>query len=672
MSPLRLAAVLAACLIAVPALAQDAPRYGVFGLELDAGDARAKAGDNFYRYAQGSALDRMQIPADRPRYGAFDTLAALSEQRVRKVLDDAASRPQTTANGRAMGALWRSYMDQKRVDALDIKPLRPLLDQIRAADREKLTALMVRPEGNIGKGVFETSIGRDRKTPDRYAIVLNQGGLGLPDRDYYLSPQFAMQKGAYREHIETLLKMAGWPKPDLAASAVLALETRFAVASWPRRQQRDPMTTWNPMTVGQLATLAPGFPWRAWLDSAGLKGREAVVVAEPGAFTGIASIYANAAIDDLRAWAAFQAVDKAAPYLSKRFTDAEHIFHDKALRGQLEPTPRWRRGVAMAEAQAGEAVGQLYVADYFPPEAKAQMEAMVGELKAALRARIGQLGWMSIATKARARTKLEAFTVKIAYPDEWRDYSGVNFTADDLYGNIVRGRAFDWNRRRARLDQPVDVNEWRMTPQTVNAYYDPSANEMILPAAILQPPLFDPRADPAVNYGAMGAVLGHEMIHGFDDPGRRFDGTGRLADWWTNQDSQRFSVRARRLARQYSSFEPITGARVNGMLTLGENIADLGGLQLALAAYRASLKGQPAPVINGLSGEQRLFLGWAQLWRGKSRDDELRRQLVNDSHSPNAERVNGVVRNIDAWYEAFGVQPGEALYVPVRERVRIW
>jgi putative endopeptidase len=469
-----------------------------------------------------------------------------------------------------------------------------------------------------------------------------------------------------------MLSAAGWPNADAEAAAVVALETRIAGASWTKVEQRDPVKTYNPMSTADLAALAPGFPWRPFLENADLGGVATVVVGEKSAFPKIAAIFADTPISTLQAWQAFTVIDSAAPFLSSAFADAHFEFRDKTLGGQAEQKPRWKRAASTIDQGIGEAVGRVYVAKYFTPEAKAKMEALVGDLKVALAARIQRLDWMSPTTKAKALEKLSLLNVKIGYPAKWRDYSSLKLSPDDLYGDVEATQVFEWKRELARLNDPVDRTEWGMTPQTVNAYYDPSQNEVVFPAAILQPPFFDDTADMAVNFGGIGGVIGHEMTHGFDDQGRQYDGHGVLTDWWTPEDAAKFVTQTKHLGEQYDLFEPVPGAHVNGDLTMGENIADLGGLLLALDAYHVSLKGAPAPVLDGLTGDQRVFLGWAQVWRSAAKEDAKRRSLVTDPHSPPEDRVNGVVHNIDAWYAAFDVKPGDALYVAPDQRVRIW
>ena len=678
-SILAASTILAAGTPVLAATADSAPvplapsHAGTWGFDLAGRDPAVKPGDDFDRYANGAYLKALVIPADQTGYGVSTVLRDLSENRVHALLIDASNDPAATGDEARIGAAYKAFMDEARIEALDAKPLSPDLAAIRAADtREKLAALMGRvPESYFGS-FFSLAEGPDAKTPTRYVIGIDQNGLGLPDRDYYLKPTFAPQKAKYQAYVAQLLTFAGWPNAEAEAAAIVALETRIAEASWTKVEQRDPVKSYSPMSPSDLATLAPGFPWRPFLDEAKLSSVTTVVVGEKTAFPKIAAIFAETPISTLQAWQAFTVVDSAAPYLSRRFADAHFEFRNKVLSGQLEQRPRWKRAVAEIDEGMGEAVGRVYVAKYFTPEAKAKIEGLVGDLKVALAARIQRLDWMSPTTKAKALDKLSLLTIKVGYPTKWRDYSALVQTPDDLYGDVERTQAFEWARELARLNDPVDRTEWDMTPQTVNAYYNPLQNEIVFPAAILQPPFFDPTADMAINFGGIGGVIGHEMTHGFDDQGRQFDGHGVLTDWWTPEDAAKFAARTKRLGAQYDAFEPFPGIHVNGDLTMGENIADLGGLLLGLDAYHLSLKGKPAPVIDGLNGDQRVFLGWAQVWRSAIRADEARKRLVSDPHSPPEDRVNGVVHNIDAWYAAFDVKPGDKLYVAPEQRVRIW
>ena len=664
-------------LIADPADVGDgqttAPKYGAWGLDLAGRDASVKPGDNFYRYANGTWDDHAAIPADRARYGNFDKLSALSENRTRKLIEDAAAGRSADKDAAKVGAAYKAFMDEAAVEALDAKPLQADLAAIKAAtDRKALAALMGSANRSFQSGVFGAYITIDAKAPTRYVASIGSGGLGLPDRDYYLDAALADKKAKYQAYVETMLKAVGWADPAGAAKAVVDYETRIAEASWSRAERRDRDKTYNPMSLAQLEQAAPDFAWKTFLAPTGLAGVDRFIIPTNTAMPKIAKIYAETPVATLQAWQAFHLIDSAAPYLSKRFVDARFEFRGKVLSGQPELQPRWKRGVGFVNGALGEAVGRMYVAEYFPPESKAKMEALVGDLRVAMAARIEKLDWMGPATRTKALEKLNKFTVKIGYPVRWRDYSTYQVSAADLYGDVKRSDAFDWDYQLARLDKPVDKQEWGMTPQTVNAYYNFANNEIVFPAAILQPPFFDPKADPAVNYGGIGGVIGHEMTHGFDDQGRKSDGDGVLTDWWTAEDAAKFNAQADRLGAQYGSYQPVKGYPINGKLTMGENIADLGGLLLALDAYHASLKGQPAPVIDGLSGDQRVFLGWAQVWRQKQREAAAIQQTKSDPHSAAEFRVIGPTRNNDAWYKAFGVEPGQTYDLAPDQRVRIW
>jgi putative endopeptidase len=672
--------VVLACGAFAPSLAAEASgatttptRMGAWGFDLAGRDTSVSPGADFFEYANGDYLKTLVIPPDRVRYGVFDGLTVLSENRVHAILDAAAANPAAVGDEARIGAFYKAFLDEGRIEALDAAPLAPDLAAIRAAhDRSALAALMGAANKNFYRSFFAVRLSPDAKAPTRYAVHIGQAGLGLPDRDYYLAPSFAAKKAAYQAYVAQSLRAVNWPDADAQAGAIVALETAIAQASWSRVERRDQVKTYNPMTLADLTAFAPGFDWQAFLAAADLGGTNRVIVGEKTAVPQIAAIFAAAPIATLQAWQAFNLVDESSPYLSKRFVDANFEFRNKTLLGQPEQRPRWKRAEAVINRDVGEAVGRVYVERYFTPQAKARMEALIADLRVALAARIENVTWMSPQTKTKALQKLAQYTVKVAYPATWRDYGALTLSPTDLYGDVHRATAFEWARHVNRLNQPVDRAEWGMTPQTVNAYYNSTMNEIVFPAAILQPPFFDPGADMAVNFGGIGGVIGHEMTHGFDDQGRRFDGTGALADWWTAEDAAKFTVQAQRLGAQYSAFEPIKGAHVNGGLTMGENIADLGGLLLALDAYHLYLKGRPAPVLDGLTGDQRVFLGWAQVWRGASRDDALRQQLVTDPHSPPQARVDIPVRNIDAWYAAFDVKPGDAMYIPPDQRVRIW
>jgi putative endopeptidase len=671
------------------ALAEPAakPQYGAWGFDTEGADLKTKPGDDFFRYASGAWLDRIEIPPDKPGYSLRLAMTDLTEQRLHDLLEETSKKVKAkpaTIEGK-VGAFYKSFMNEARLEKDGIAPLKQILAEVQSAKtREALAAMMGRQNSDFHGGIVGLFVDVDIKEPKKYAVYLSQAGLGLPDRDYYLKPDFAEKKQKYQAYATQLLKLLNWPDAEKRATEIIDLETKIAEASWTKTQQRDPVATYNAMTVAELEALAPKFAWRKFLIEAGLPKVERVVVAEKSAFPKIAEIFDKTPVETLQAWQAFNLADHAAPYLSKAFGDALFEMRNKTLSGQAEQKVRWKRGVQAVSGgdygagdrydrfgNLGWAVGQLYSAKYFPPAAKAKIEELVGNLKVAMHERIKGLDWMSEATKVQALKKLDTYNIKVGYPDKARDYSKVEIRDDDLVGNVRRTAAADWAFYSARLPGPVDMADWGMTPQTNDAY-NGALRDIVFPAGILQPPMFDANADPAINYGAIGGVIGHELTHGFDDQGRKFDADGKLNDWWTAEDAKTFEARAKVLGEQYSKFEPIPGAKVNGELTMGENIADLGGVVIALEAYRASLHGKPAPVIDGLTGEQRLFLGWAQAWRGKAREDYIRRQVVSDPHSPRQYRVNGVMRNIDAWYDAFKVQPDEKLFVDPAGRVRIW
>jgi putative endopeptidase len=664
-----------------PAVATAAPHYGAWGFDLAGRDLAVRPGDDFYAYAGGTYVKHLVIPADLSGYGSFLQLRELSDARVHAILEEMEAKAQAAhgapvTDDAKVGAFYHAYMDEAAVAARGLAPLEADLAPIRtAADRSALAGLMGRAARGFGASIFGAGVGVDAKSPTTYAVYLTQAGLGLPDRDYYLEPKFAEKKAAYQAYVARLLGLAGWPEASARAADVVAYETRIAEASWTRADRRNPDTTYNPLSPVELAALAPGLDWRAFAAAGGLGDVDRVIVREKTAFPKIAAVFGGTPLETLKAWAAFHVADDAAPVLTQPFVEAHFDFHDKTLSGTPEPEPRWKRAVGLVgslNAGMGDAVGRLYVARYFPPASKAAMERLVENLRAAFEARIERVDWMSPATRAAALEKLARYQIKIGYTSEWRDYSGLEIRADDLYGDAERAVAASWAYSRAHLGRPVDRGEWHMTPQTVNAYNNPTMNEVVFPAAILQPPFFDPAADPAVNYGGIVAVIGHEMTHGFDDQGRKYDASGRLRDWWTADDAQRFEARAAKYGAEFAAYDTGLGISINPKLTMGENIADLGGLNLALDAYHASLGGKPAPVLDGYTGDQRVFLGWAQVWRAATRPDAMKQRLVTDPHSPDKYRAQTAPRNIDAWYAAFGVKPGDALYIAPENRATIW
>jgi len=644
-----------------------------WGFDLAGADFARNPGDDFFRYGNGAWYDRAVIPSDRSSIGVDTALIINGEARIRDILErgEEGAGPSSRADAAKIGAFYSAFMDEARAETVDAEPIAPLLKMIRAATtREAIVDLMGVGRQSFFSSVFGLGIGADDKAPDRYAVSVRQGGIGL-NRDYYITPRLAEKKGAYLAYVAQLLAMIGWEAPEQSATAILDFETAIAELSWSNAERRDPEKTYNPMSVAALGEAAP-FPWRRLLAGADLGGVDRVVVVENTAIPKIAAVYARTPVDTLKAWQAFHLADAAAPYLSKRFVDASFNFHGKIMSGVAEQPERWKRAVATVNGAMGQAIGRVYVARYFSAEAKAQIDDLVAQLRVALMGRIERLAWMSPETKHKALEKLAHLDVKIAYPDKWRDYSALEVRSDDLVADMQAARKFAWLRQVTRLNLPVDRDEWYMNPQTVNASYNPNLNEMTFPAGILQPPYFDPAADPAINYGGIGAIIGHEMSHGFDDEGRKYDGSGVLANWWTDADAMEFDARAAVLGRQFDTYEPFPGFHVKGDLTMGENIADLGGALVALDAYHNSLGNGGAPVLDGLTGDQRFFLGYAQSWRHKSTDDSTRQLIVSNPHAPAQYRVNGVVRNIDAWYEAFNVKPGDKLFLAPENRARIW
>ncbi|MDO5506358.1 MAG: M13-type metalloendopeptidase [Pseudoxanthomonas suwonensis] len=651
-----------------------APRYGTWGIDTAGMDRSVKPGEDFFRYVSGGWADATEIPSDRSNFGSFAMLRDLSEARVHRLLESyPLGDPATGGDAAKIAALYRGFMDEARVEALGAQPLQPLLAQIRAIDsREAMADAMASRE--LAGSFFGMGISDDQRDPDRYTLYLSQSGLGLSDREMYLQDRFAPQRERYLAYVQQLLELGGWDKPAENAKAILAMETKLAQAHWTRAESRNRDKTYNPLALAGFDAFAPGFPWQRYFTTAGVDHSAQAVMRQNTAFPKLAQIFATTELDTLKAWQAFHTINSAAPLLSSDFANAHYEFRDKFLSGQPEQRDRWKRAVEFTERAMGEAIGRDYVQLYFPADAKAKMDELVANVKVAMGARLDALDWMGPDTKREAHAKLANFGLKIGHPEKWRDYSALQVVNGDLFGNALRARQFEWDFRRARLGKEVDKAEWGMTPQTVNAYYNSVKNEIVFPAAILQPPFFDPQADMAVNYGAIGGVIGHEIIHGFDDQGRKSDGEGVLRDWWSAEDAAKFETQATRLGAQYESyaFPELPGMHINGRVSMGENIGDLGGLMIAHEAYRRSLEGKPARVLDGFTGDQRFFMGWAQVWRILWRDDALRQQLVNGPHSPGHIRAFAPLRNIDAWYEAFDVKAGDALWVAPEERVRIW
>ena len=653
------------------AAASAKPELGAWGVDLSGMDKTVNPGDSWYNYVNGTWDKNTVIPADKASWGGFGVLAELSNTRTKALIEDIAAKPAAKgSNAQKVGDLYRSFMDEAAIEKAGIEPLKPYLARIDAihSQTDLAAALAEANRTGIG-GPIGIGVQQDLKNNSVYAAYVGQGGLGLPDRDYYSEAKFEPVRAKYVEHLTNMFRLAGISEPEARAKRVFDLEKQIAETHWSRVQQRQAEKLYNPKSIAELQQMAPGFDWATYLKGTGFADQTRVIVAQPSAIEGTSKIIAATPIDTWKDYLTIRTIRAAAPMLPKAFVDENFAF-TKVLTGTPQLPDRWKRGVALVNGALGEAVGQAYVARYFTPETKAKADELVHNLIRAMDARLANLTWMAPETKAKARAKLAAFTPKIGYPDKWRDYSALEIVPGDLVGNAFRARAFEYNRQLAKIGKAVDRSEWFMTPMTVNAYANPLMNEVVFPAAILQPPFFDPNADPAVNYGAIGAVIGHELSHHFDDQGRKYDPQGNLSDWWTAEDVTRFKAGTDKVVAQYGGYEPIKGTHVNGELTLGENMADLAGLAVAYDAYKLSLHGKPDKVIDGYTGDQRFFLGFGQVWRNKMREAAMMQQLTTDPHSPGQLRPN-VVRNFDQWYKAFNVTSG-ALYLPPEQRIHIW
>ncbi len=647
------------------------------GIDLSHVDSSVRVQDDLFRHVNGRWLDEAEIPEDKARYGEFIRLREDAERHLHAIVERlAAQRHDEGTDEQKIADLYRDFMDTDRAEANGAKPLRSLLavvDEVHDAD-SLLGAVGALERAGVG-GLFGSFVDTDQGDSTRYVLYLNQGGLGLPDESYYSDERFAQVRADYVEHVARMLGLAGVGGAD-EAHRVMEVETRLATAHWNRVASRDATATYNLVTVDGLADLSPDLPWQRWMTGIGAPSGalDEVVVRQPSFFSALSAELGEVPLDAWRTWLRWRVVHSTAPYLSEAFVAENFDFYGRTLSGVPQIRERWKRGVSVVESVLGEAVGKLYVAEHFPPQAKQRMEGLVETLVRAYRERIGSLSWMTEETRARALDKLESFTPKIGYPATWRNYSTLTIIPGDLVGNVGRAAAFETDRELAKIGSPVDRDEWFMTPQTVNAYYNPGMNEIVFPAAILQPPFFDPDAEDAVNFGGIGAVIGHEIGHGFDDQGSKYDGVGNLHNWWTDADRTEFDARAGALIEQYDAYVPADtpGHHVNGALTVGENIGDLGGLAIAAYAYRLALDGAEPPVIDGLTGMQRLLFGWAQVWREKARPEEQIRLLSIDPHSPPEFRCNGTVRNVDEFHEAFDTAPGDQLWLAPDQRVSIW
>ena len=678
---MRVAAVLlvTACSTTTPNPAA-APRSGI---DTDYVDAAVRPQDNLYRHLNGRWLESFQIPADKGTYGSFAAIDDKIQNQLHGIVDElvrttanGAANPQQGADAKKIADLYTSFMDEPRLETLGAAPLQESFARIAAlTSKQEIPGLIAHFNRIDAIAPYRLNIGQDAKDSTRYAVIVSQSGLGLPDRDYYLKDDAKLKEARekYLVHVENMLRMAGDPNARQAAADILTLETAIAQLQWTRVENRNPEKTYNKVALADLDKLMPRAGWQKYLEGTGILGKvDYVIIRQPSYFRGLDELIDRTPLPVWRSYFKWQALAAAAPYLSKSFVDERFAFAGTVLRGIPVNLPRWKRGLALVNSDIGEGIGRLYVEEYFPPQNKARMQALVANLLAAYRRDIDTLDWMSAETKQGAQAKLAKLVPKIGYPDRWRDYSSLRIEPDDLWGNVLRANEFNYLRDLNKLGKPIDRNEWGMTPQTVNAYYNPELNEVVFPAAILQPPFFDAGADDAVNYGGIVAVIGHEVSHGFDDQGSQYDADGNLRDWFTPEDHARFAAKTKALVAQYDAYEPVAGYHVNGQLTLGENIADNAGLTLAYKAYQFSLGGKPAAVIDGFTGEQRFYLGWVQVWRSKARENEAIQRIKTDPHSPPAVRGTAPVRNQPGFYPAFGVKPGDKMYLPPDERVVIW
>jgi len=646
------------------------------GVDLANFDRSVRPQDDFFRYVNGTWLKTTEIPADKARYGSFTKLRDDSEARLRAIIEESSVKPdkQAGTDEQKVGDLYNSFMDEARLDAMGLKPLEAELARIDAMkSKSEIPALMAHLLRINATTPINGYVNQDAKKPTEYIVYLFQSGLGLPDRDYYLldDAKFKEMRAAYVTHVEKMLGMAGDKDAAKSARAIMALETALAKKYWTRVESRDDDKTYNKHAIAKVGALTPGFDFAGYLRAAGVTN-DAVIVMQPSAVTGFAEQLKARSLGTWKTYFRWHLIKSYSPYLSKPYVDENFAFYGMTLRGIQENRPRWKRAVEAVEGSLGESLGKIYVARHFPPEAKARMDVLVANLVKAYEQSIKSLEWMSEETKQQALVKLAKFTPKIGYPNKWRDYSSLTIAGDDLVGNLVRSAEFEHAFQIGKLGKPIDRDEWFMTPQTINAYYNPGMNEIVFPAAILQPPFFDAAADDAVNYGGIGAVIGHEIGHGFDDQGSKYDGDGLLQSWWTETDRANFEKRTKALIGQYDQYEPLPGQKVQGALTIGENIGDLGGASIAYLAYQLSLAGKAAPMIDGFTGDQRFFIGFAQIWRDKMRDAAMLERLKTDPHSPPEYRCNGTLVNVPQFYQAFDIKPTDKMYSAAETRVKIW
>jgi putative endopeptidase len=667
--------------LAVSALSSaDTPATLSSGIDMKYIDSAVRPQDDFYRYVNGKWADSVQIPADRARWGSFDILTDQAVDQTHDILEDLVKAHDLKDPEQVkLGQLYASFMDEARVEGLGLKPLEPEFAGIDAIKSKKEIPKLIAHLNRIAVTVPITpTIHQDAKDPSTYVFDVGQSGLGMPDRDYYLldDPKLMQARDQYVVHMTRMMHWAGDKNAADDARKILQLETALAKVQWTRVENRNPAKVYNKIALAQIDSLAPGYDWKSYLGDAGLPHSiDYVIVRQPTYITGFNEILKATPLSVWKTYFHWHVLSDYSPFLSKQFAEEHFQYYGRTLRGIEQQEARWKRGTRVVENGMGEALGKIYVAKYFPPEAKARMDQLIRNLLAAYRADIQTLDWMGPQTKQRAEEKLSKFTAKIAYPAVWRDYSALKVDRSDPVGNVERASIFEYERNVHKLGRPVDRNEWRMTPQTVNAYYSAERNEIVFPAAILQPPFFDPNADDAVNYGGIGAVIGHEISHGFDDQGSQYDGDGRLLDapgWFTPSDLDQFKARTHALVEQYAAYTPVAGFHLNGQLTLGENIGDNSGMAIAHKAYELSLGGKPAPIIDGLSGDQRFYFGWAQVWRGSTRESELLNRIKTDPHSPSDVRGSQPERNQTSFYDAFNIKPGDKMYLPPDQRVTLW
>lgn len=663
-------------LLAALCLASCSQKELTSGINKKNMDTLVKPGDNFAMYVNGTWMKTAKIPADKSSYGAFDMLYDQSQKDVKAIIEEAAKGNNAEGTDeQKIGDYYASFMDRKGRDAKGIAPIQPELKAIDAIASYDDLAAYFGKANRAGVSIpFSVSVMSDFKDPTKHTLVTWQGGLGLPEREYYLSNDAKMTdiRQKYVAHIEKMFQLTNMPNPAESAAKIMALETALATQQMKKEDTRDIVKLYNVYAVKDLKTLMPDFNWTAMLKNAGVDREKKLVVTQVDYTKSLNNLIKNTPIDTWKTYLKWGVINGSAGLLTTALDKQNFEFYGKNLYGTESQQEDWKRAVEMVNGGLGEVVGKVYVKKHFSPEAKERMTQMVKNLLKAYAESIKTLDWMSAATKKEALKKVDNFMIKIGYPDKWRDYSALKIVKNDLYGNATRATEFEYNRNLAKLGKPVDRAEWGMNPQTVNAYYNPSLNEIVFPAAILKPPFFDLNADDAVNYGGIGAVIGHEIGHGFDDQGSAFDGTGTMKNWWTPQDLAAFKKRTSALVAQYNSFKAFPDLNVNGEFTLGENIGDLGGLSIAIKAYKATLNGKEAPVMDGFTGMQRVFLGWGQVWAEKIREEALRSQIANDPHSPALFRVNGTLRNVPEFYEAFNVKPGDSLYLAPEQRVKIW